>query len=145
MTTSINAKGPSARQWAIGIALGIFTWGAWRAWGWGGVALASGAVVLWVLLGFTRTMGVLQRAAKRPKGWCASAVMLQSVLQPGMSLLDIVGRAGALGHEVRALDATQTEVWRWTDDGGAWVACTLVAGKLTTHEFGRPPTDDAAA
>ena len=41
---------------------------AYRAWGWPGVALAAGGIVMWMLLHFTRMMKVLQRAANRPVG-----------------------------------------------------------------------------
>jgi hypothetical protein len=146
MNTTAKARMPTPRQWFAGIAIGIFVAGGWTAWGWGGVAFAAGGLMLYVLLSFTRTMGVLKRAAKAPKGWCPSAVMLNAALQPGMSLLDIIGRTGALGDEVQALDAQQREVWRWTDNGGAWVECTLRDGKLENHRFERPPeAADAAA
>jgi hypothetical protein len=140
---------PTPRQWITGLAIGIFFVGAWTAWGWAGIAFALGGLMLYILLSFTRTLGVLKRAANAPKGWCPSAVMLNAALAPGMSLLDIVGRTGAWGQEIQPLDGQHREVWRWTDNGGAWVECSLRDGKLESHRFDRPdapePTSPATA
>ena len=38
---------------------------AWRGYGWPGVALVAGGVVMWVLLHFNRMMTALKRAAER--------------------------------------------------------------------------------
>lgn len=56
---------------------------AWQGYGWPGVALVAGGVVMWMLLHFTRMMKVLQRASQRPVGYCDSAVMLNAKLRPG--------------------------------------------------------------
>ena len=66
----------------------------WRAYGWGGVALATGGILMWVLLHFNRAMQVLKRAADRPIGYVDSAVMLNAKLKPGVNLLHVVATPG---------------------------------------------------
>ena len=112
---------------------------AWRIWGWAGVALVVGAIVLWMLLHFTRMTRVLQRAAGRPIGSVGSAVMLQAKLRPGLTLLHVIGLARALGEQLSPRDA-QPEVFRWTDDAAARVTCEFVAGKLARWALERPGT-----
>jgi hypothetical protein len=62
----------------FGVPLGVVVLVAlaYRSYGWAGVAMAAGALVMWVLLHFTRMLQVLKRAANRPVGSVASAVML---------------------------------------------------------------------
>ena len=115
---------------------------AYRAYGWGGVALAAGALVFWLLLHFTRMMQVFRRAANRPVGYVDSAVVLHSRLRTGVNLLHVVGLARALGQRQGAEDA-QPEVFRWTDNGGSHVTCTFAAGRLVAWDLWRPPQDDA--
>ena len=111
---------------------------AWRAWGWAGVALAAGGIVMWMLLHFTRMMKVLQRAADRPIGYCDSAVMLNARLKPGMTLLHVVAMTRALGEQLSEKDV-QPEVYRWSDAGASHVTCTFQGGKLQGWELFRPP------
>ena len=59
---------------------------AYQGFGWAGVALAGGGIVMWMLLHFTRMMRVLQRASNRPVGFVDSAVMLNAKLRPGLNL-----------------------------------------------------------
>ena len=54
---------------------------AYSSYGWPGVAIASGLLVMWLLLHFTRLMQVLKRAANRPIGYVDSAVMLNAKLR----------------------------------------------------------------
>jgi hypothetical protein len=115
-------------------------WAAWRAYGWGGVALAAGGVLMWVLLHFTRVMTVLKRAANRPVGWVGSAVMLNARLKPGQTLLHVIALTRALGERLSPED-TQPEVYCWTDNGGSSVTATFVQGRLTQWEMRRPPDD----
>ena len=88
--------------------------GAWRAWGWPGVALVGGGLLMWLLLHFTRMMKVLERARDRPVGYCGSAVMLNAKLRPGVNLLHVIAMTRALGEQLGEKDA-QPEIWRWTD------------------------------
>jgi len=111
---------------------------AWRGFGWPGVALAAGGIVMWMLLHFTRMMRVLQRAANRPVGWCDSAVMLNAKLRPGVNLLHVMALTRALGEQLSEKDA-QPEVYRWTDGGGSHVTCEFNDGKLVRWSLFRPP------
>jgi hypothetical protein len=113
---------------------------AHRAYAWHGVAAAGGALVMWVLLHFTRMLQVLKRAAKRPVGYVDSAVMLHSRLQRGASLLHVIAMTRALG-ELRSPKDTQPEVFRWTDAGQSYVDCEFVAGKVAKWELVRPPQE----
>lgn len=126
----------------VGIALIA---GAWRSYGWSGVALAAGAMVMFVLLNLNRAITVLRRAADRPIGTVASAVMLNAKLKPKASLLHVVALTRAIG-ELRSPKDTQPEVFRWADAGGSWVDATFVNGKLTEWKLVRPePTEEEAA
>jgi hypothetical protein len=113
----------------------------WRAYGWAGVALASGGILMWVLLHFNRTLQVLKRAADRPVGYVGSAVMLNAKLKPGVNLLHVIAMTKALGELVSARDE-QPEIWRWTDDTASHVTCEFVNGKLVKWTLWRPPAAD---
>jgi hypothetical protein len=131
----------TAVVWVAGallVALG------YRSWGWPGVALGVGGVLFWLLLHFTRTMGVLRRAAARPIGHIDSAVMLHSRLRPGLKLLDVVGLCRSLGSLQSPKDE-QPERYRWTDPGDAWVDCEFQNGKLLRFELQRPPAGGKTA
>jgi hypothetical protein len=115
---------------------------AYRFYGWAGVAAAASALVMWVLLHFTRMMQVLKRAANRPIGYVDSAVMLNAKLRPGMTLLHVVAMTRALGQLLSAKDE-QPEIFRWTDSSESHVTCTFVGGKLAHHELFRPAAADS--
>jgi hypothetical protein len=110
---------------------------AWRAWGWSGVALAAGGIVMWMLLHFTRMMKVLERAANRPVGWCDSAVMLNAKLRPKVTLLHVLAMTRAIGEQLSPPEQ-QPEVFRWTDGSGSSVTCEFADGKLVKWELFRP-------
>jgi hypothetical protein len=115
---------------------------SYRAWGWGGVALAVGGLVLWLLLHFTRFMHVLRRAAGSPIGYVGSAVMLQARLRRGMTLLHVIAMTRALGEQ-RSAPEVQPEQFRWTDPSGASVSCDFLQGRLARWEFHRPAVAEA--
>ncbi len=119
---------------------------AYRSYGWQGVALVGGAIVMFLLLHFNRAMKVLQRAAERPVGYVDSAVMLNAKLKPGSTLMHVVAMTRALG-ELKSQDGTQPELYRWTDNGNSWVDATFVDGKLKEWMLTRPdvPADDSSA
>lgn len=117
---------------------------AWRAYGWPGVAVVSGGVVMWVLLHFTRLMHVLKQAADRPVGHVGSAVMLNAKLQAGMPLLKVLALTRALG-ELRSAPDAQPEVFRWGDTSGSHVTCEFVNGRLTTWQMVRPDPEASTA
>ena len=119
---------------------------AYRSYGWAGVALVGGAIVMFLLMHFNRTMQVLKRAADRPIGTVASAVMLNAKLKPKVTLLHVIAMTRALG-ELRSPKDTQPELFRWTDAGGSWVDVSFAGGKVTEWTLVRPQAieDEAAA
>ena len=128
----------------IPIGVVIFVAGAWHQFQWQGVAIATGAVVMWVLLHFTRMVTVLSRAANRPVGHVASAVMLNVKLQKGVNLMHVIALTKSLGE--RLSDAnTQPEIYKWTDSGDSYVICTFKGGKLISWEMTRPAEEHEAA
>jgi len=110
---------------------------AWRSGGWGGVALAGGVIVMFLLLHFNRAMQVLKRAADRPIGHVASAVMLNAKLKKGVTLMHVIAMTRALG-ELRSPKDEQPELYRWTDAGGSYVDAVFNGGKLQSWALTRP-------
>ena len=116
---------------------------AYSSYGWPGVAIASGLLVMWLLLHFTRLMQVLKRAANRPIGYVGSAVMLNAKLRPGVSLMHVVAMTKALGALDSVKDA-QPEVFRWTDETRSHVSCEFHNGKLRKWQLHRPAQSETA-
>lgn len=121
-------------------AILIFTIGAWHAFQWAGIALAAGGVVMWILLHFTRMVTILKKAANRPIGHVASAVMLNAKLKKGATLMHVIAMTRSLGELLSEKDI-QPEVYRWTDTGQSHVTCTFVGGKLAKWTLQRPAPD----
>ncbi|PUE18978.1 glycerate kinase [Limnohabitans sp. MMS-10A-160] len=119
------------------VAIIVFTAGAWRQFGWAGVALAAGGVVMWILLHFTRMITILKKAANRPIGHVASAVMLNAKLKKDVSLMHVIAMTRSLGSLQSPKDE-QPEVFTWTDTGQSSVTCTFIGGKLTEWSLHRP-------
>ena len=119
------------------VAIIVLTVGAWRQFGWAGIALAVGGVVMWILLHFTRMLTILKKAADRPIGHVASAVMLNAKLKKGVSLMHVIAMTRSLGLLQTEKD-TQPEVFTWTDTSQSVVTCTFVGGKLTEWTLHRP-------
>ena len=115
---------------------------AYRFYGWAGIALALGLLVMGVMLHFTRMMNVLKRTTNRPIGYVDSAVMLNAKLKPGMTLLHIVAMTRSLGQPLSEKDA-QPEIFRWTDSTQSHVTCTFAGGKLAQHALVRPGESEA--
>ena len=116
---------------------------AYRGYGWAGVAAAASGLVMWALLHFNRMMQVLQRAADRPIGTVASAVMLNAKLRTGVTMLHVVAMTRALGQLCSVTDA-QPEVYRWTDNTHSHVTCEFVGGKLAKWVLWRPESSDTS-
>lgn len=110
---------------------------AYYAYGWPGVAMAAGALLMWVLLHFTRLTQVMVRAGKRPIGYVGSAVMLNAKLKPGSTLLHVIAQTQALGELLSPKDQ-QPEMYRWTDGGQSHVTCEFKGGKLVKWVLVRP-------
>ena len=119
------------------LAILVFTIGAWQAFQWAGIALAAGGVVMWVLLHFTRMVTILKKAADRPIGHVASAVMLNAKLKKGVNLMHVIAMTRSLGQLLTEKDA-QPEIFTWTDASDSVVTCTFVGGKLTEWALVRP-------
>lgn len=117
--------------------------GAYRAYGWPGVALVAGALLMFLLLHFNRTMQVLRRAANRPIGSVASAVMLNAKLHAGQTLLHVIALTRALG-ELRSPKDEQPEHYRWTDAGGSYVDTEFQDGKLRSWTLTRPQAAESS-
>jgi hypothetical protein len=117
--------------------IAVLTVGAWQAFGWPGIALAVGGIVMWVLLHFTRMVTILKKAADRPIGHVASAVMLNAKLRKGATLMHVIAMTRSLGLLQTEKD-TQPEVFTWTDTSESVVTCTFVGGKLTEWTLVRP-------
>ena len=111
---------------------------AYRSYGWQGLALAVGVLVMWLLLHFTRMLQILQRAAKRPKGYVDSAVMLNAKLRAGVTLLHVVAITRSLG-ELQSQSDIQPEIFSWTDCSQPVVRCEFWGGKLKSWTLERPP------
>ncbi|HXD42657.1 MAG TPA: glycerate kinase [Ramlibacter sp.] len=115
---------------------------AWRAYGWGGVAIAATGVVMWVLLHLTRLTQVLKRTANHPIGYVGSAVMLNAKLKPGVNLLHVLALTRSLGERL-SNEGAQPEIYRWTDAGGSSVTAEFANGKLVKWSLVRPPAEAA--
>ncbi|SDM13113.1 hypothetical protein SAMN05428957_102490 [Oryzisolibacter propanilivorax] len=109
----------------------------WRSAGMQGLLVAVGGVLMWGLLHFTRLMNVMHKAAKRPIGHVASAVMLNAKLKPGVNLMHVVAMTRALGQLLSA-PGEDPEVYRWTDAGGSHVTCEFRQGRLAQWRLERP-------
>jgi hypothetical protein len=133
---SVNLP-PVAKTLILWIGGALLIAAAYRAYEWKGVALVVTGLVFWVMLHFTRLMQALKRAANRPVGYIDSAVMLSVRLKAGWTLLHLVALTKSLGVLQSEKDA-QLEVFRWTDNGGSYVDCTFVAGKLANWQLVRP-------
>jgi hypothetical protein len=126
-----------------GLVLMVF---AVQRFGWQGVLVVTGGIVMWALLHITRTMQVLKRASDRPIGYVGSAVMLNAKLRPGVNLLHVVAMTRSLGALQSEKDA-QPEFYRWTDGTDSHVTCEFSGGKLVRWVLVRPeqPEEGAAA
>jgi len=124
-------------KFLIPIGVVLFVAGAWQQYQWAGVAVASGAVVMWILLHFTRMVTVLSRAANRPVGHVGSAVMMNAKLKKGVNLMHVIAMTKSLGERLSA-EYAQPEVFKWTDEGASFVTCTFKDGKLIQWDMTRP-------
>ena len=120
----------------VGILVAVAV--AWYEYRWMGVMAVLGAVMMWLLLHWTRMMQVLRRAADTPVGHVGSAVMLNAKLKPGATLLHVVAMTRSLGL-LQSPPDTQPEVYRWTDGSGSHVTAEFQSGKLVQWIMFRPP------
>ena len=138
----------AALGWALATAALVV---GYMGYGWPGVLLALTVVVFWLLLQFSRALRVMRVAAERPVGSIGnvgrSALMLQSKLQRGMRLAQVMKLTGSFGVAVAqpGSAAPDTEVFAWTDAGGDTVQVTLTAGKVAASKLLRAGPAAAAA
>lgn len=117
---------------------------SYQKYGWAGVAVISGGILMWMLLHFTRMMAVLKRAANKPLGYVGSAVMLNAKLKKGVNLLHVLAITRSIGFLQTDKDE-QPEIYRWQDNGGSHVTCTFINGKLDQWQLYRPPVEVTGA
>lgn len=119
--------------WALAA---LFVALAWQQYGWQGALFALSVVVFWLLLQFNRVMRTMRAAGQRPVGQVDSAVMLHAKLQPGMTMLQVVGLTKSLGRKLG--DGEGQDDWAWSDEGGSTVRLHFTGGKLARFELDRP-------
>jgi hypothetical protein len=117
---------------------------AWRGYGWAGVALAVGGVVMWMLIHFNQIMRALKRASNRPVGSVDSAVMLNAKLKRGVNLLHVLALTRSIGRALTP-ENQQPEIFQWTDSTESSVNCEFMDGRLVKWTLVRPPPADAPA
>jgi hypothetical protein len=117
---------------------------AWRSYGWLGLAVVGGGLIMWLLLHYTRLLTILKKAADRPIGFVGSAVMLNAKLKKGMTLMDVIARTKSLGALQSPKD-TQPELFRWTDGSDSHVTCEFRGGKLVQWTLVRPSQEPEPA
>ena len=113
----------------------------WQQYGWQGLLFAFSIIVFWLLLQFSRTLRVMQRAGQAPKGRIDSAVRVQAKLRSGMPLLEVLQVTGSLGERGDADGPRET--WVWTDAGDARLTLTMERGRLAQWVLQRPPEPTA--
>jgi uncharacterized protein (DUF58 family) len=106
----------------------------WFGYGWRGVALAVTVIAFWLLLQFNRLVRVMRTASESPVGHIANAVMLHARLQTGLPMAKVIALTKSLGRRVDEA----SEVYTWTDDGGASVTITFVSGRCASWVLARP-------
>jgi hypothetical protein len=118
----------------VGVLAALAMAAGWLAYGWRGVLMTASVTVFWLLLQFSRALRVMKHAAQSPLGRVDNAVMFQSRLEPGLSMLQVLGLTKSLGHKV----GDSGDVWRWADEGGCAVTLTFRKGKLAAWVLDRP-------
>ena len=111
----------------------------YTSYGWPGVALAVSVIAFWLLLQFSRALRVMRTAADRPVGHVDSAVMLQSRLQAGMPLAQVMKLTRSLGE--KRGDAPESYAWR--DAGGDEVIVEMKDGRLSRFQLQRVAVEAA--
>lgn len=130
------------------VLAGVAVVAGWFSYGWQGLVLAISVVVFWLLLQFSRALRVMRNAAAAPVGSVPSAVMLQSRLKPGLTMMQVVGMTRSLGRKLDPLPVGAEgadEAWRWHDEGGVGVVLLFGRGKLLRWTLERPHGADETA
>jgi len=107
---------------------------AWQKYGWQGAAFAGTLVVFWLLLQFNRAVRVMKNASSAPVAHVANAVMLNSKLKRGMTMIQVVTLTQSLGRKM----ADNPETWIWADTGRSSVTLVFDKGRLARWTLDRP-------
>ena len=117
---------------------------AHQKYGWAGVAVVTGGLVMWLLLHVTRLMTVFKRASSRPIGHVDSAVMLNAKLKPGVTLMHVLAMTRSLGERLTP-EGEEPEQFRWTDGSDSSVTASFRGGRLREWTLQRPSAEAAPA
>lgn len=120
--------------WALAVAAVA---AGYVGYGWPGVVLAITVTVFWMLLQFSRALRVMKAAALRPVGQVPNAVMLQSRLNKGMTLAQVLKLTGSFGTRLHEDQGADPETYAWRDDAGDEVQLELRGGKLVSWQLRR--------
>jgi hypothetical protein len=128
--------------WALA-AIGLVA--GWRSYGYSGLALGATLIAFWLVLQFNRSVRILRNAGGAPVGHVDSAVMLNAKLRAGMQMMAVLTLTKSLGRRVDAAGGVAapagraTEVFAWSDGGGAEVIATFRNGRCASWALRRPP------
>jgi hypothetical protein len=117
--------------WALAAALTV---AAWQLFGARGLVFAVSAIAFWLMLQFNRTVRITRIAAQNPLARVPSAVIFQSGLRPGLTMLQIVTITRTLGRKVEGTE----DDWVWADEGGDSVRLHFERGRLASWQLERP-------
>jgi hypothetical protein len=87
-------------------SLAFLVWAYW-SWSWMGLAMTVSAMVMWLLLHYTRLMHIFKQASSRPVGHVDSAVMFHVKLRTKMPLIKVIALTKSLGA-LEAASSTPT-------------------------------------
>ena len=132
------------RNILVPLGLAILLIVAYQSARWVGVAAVAGGILMWLLLHFTRLMSVMKKAADRPIGYVASAVMLNAKLKPKVPMVHVVAMTRSLGLRLSE-EGKDPEIYRWTDGTQSSVTCEFVGGRLARWELVRPTPQEPQA
>ena len=113
----------------------------WWVYRWQGLLMAATVTVFWLLLQFSRALRVMKNAADSPVGHVASAVMFQSRLKPGLTMMQVIGLTKSLGRKL----GDSGDVWRWADAGGTEVEVVFHDGLCQRWQLRRMAEADATS
>ncbi|SEK81850.1 hypothetical protein SAMN05216359_103202 [Roseateles sp. YR242] len=125
------------RWFGIALAVAAMAVGI-QLFGWKGAILALSVIVFWLLLQFSQLMRIMRTANEAPLGHVSSALMLQSRLQAGMTLVQLIKLCRSLGVKVAP------ETYRWADTGGDAVEVVMARGKVVSWTLFRAETPGEA-
>ena len=97
-------------------------------------AFAVALVVFWLLLQFNRAVRVMKNAAGAPVAHVDSAVMFNTKLKQGMTMMQVVTLTKSLGKKL----SDSPETWSWTDGGDSSVTLVFDKGRLARWTLDRP-------